>query len=64
MNNFQILLMGRTDTSSITLEWAMFNVLNHPDILNKAKVEMNNLLGHGREQCLMDELDISKLPYL
>ncbi|CAB4314468.1 unnamed protein product [Prunus armeniaca] len=45
-----ILLMGRTDTSSITLEWAMFNVLNHPDILNKAKVEMNNLPGHGREQ--------------
>ncbi|CAL8164619.1 unnamed protein product [Prunus armeniaca] len=61
---FEILLMGRTDTSSITLEWAMFNVLNHPDILNKAKVEMNNLPGHGREQRLMDESDISKLPYL
>ncbi|CAB4284058.1 unnamed protein product [Prunus armeniaca] len=61
---YVILLMGRTDTSSITLEWAMFNVLNHPDILNKAKVEMNNLPGHGREQRLMDESDISKLPYL
>ncbi|KAI5325143.1 hypothetical protein L3X38_034217 [Prunus dulcis] len=59
-----ILLMSRTDTSSITLEWAMFNVLNHPYILNKAKVEMNNLLGHGREQRIMDESDISKLPYL
>lgn len=63
-NNFQILLMGGIDTSSITLEWAMSNLFNHPDILNNAKVKMNNLLGHGQQKNLIDESASSKLQYL
>uniref|UniRef100_A0A803NFI3 Cytochrome P450 n=1 Tax=Cannabis sativa TaxID=3483 RepID=A0A803NFI3_CANSA len=55
-----ILILAGTDTSSATLEWALSNLLNYPDILEKAKAEIDEKIG---EQ-LMDEDDISKLPYL
>ena len=44
-------LLVRTDTSTVTLEWAMSNVLNQPSVLKKVRVEMHNQL--GREK-LMD----------
>lgn len=39
----------------------MSNLLNHPEILKKAKNELDT---HIRQNCLVDELDISKPPYL
>jgi len=53
--------MAGTDTSAITLEWAMANLLNHPKIMKKAKMELDTHIGQNR---LVDEADISKLPYL
>ncbi|CAI0406233.1 unnamed protein product [Linum tenue] len=50
-----------TDTSAVTLEWAMSNLLNHPDILVKAREELDKQIGQER---MVDELDISSLPYL
>uniref|UniRef100_A0A2N9FMR3 Cytochrome P450 n=1 Tax=Fagus sylvatica TaxID=28930 RepID=A0A2N9FMR3_FAGSY len=41
-----------TDTSAVTLEWAMANLLNHPDELQKARVEMDHQIGQEK---LMDE---------
>ncbi|XP_020207381.1 cytochrome P450 81E8 [Cajanus cajan] len=56
-----VMLLAGTDTSSITLEWAMSNLLNHPEILKKAKNELDT---HIRQNCLVDEPDLSKLSYL
>nr|KYP65290.1 Cytochrome P450 81D1 [Cajanus cajan] len=56
----KVMLLAGTDTSAVTLEWAMSNLLNHLEILKKAKNELDIYVGHQ----LVEELDISKLPYL
>lgn len=55
------MLLAGTDTSAVTLEWAMSNLLNHPRILEKSRAELDDQVG---QQKLMDEPDLSKLPYL
>ncbi|KAF8023177.1 hypothetical protein BT93_F0623 [Corymbia citriodora subsp. variegata] len=50
-----------TDTSVVTIEWAMSLLLNHPDVMKKAQAEVDNIVGRDR---LVDEADIHKLPYL
>ncbi|KAK4486122.1 hypothetical protein RD792_008790, partial [Penstemon davidsonii] len=57
---FSMLIAG-TDTSSITIEWAMSLLLNHPDVLEKARRELETQVGFHR---LIDEEDLSNLPYL
>ena len=57
----QVLILAGTDTSSSTLEWVMTNLLNHPDVLKKVTVELDNQIGEDK---LIDESDISKLSYL
>ena len=59
--NAQVLLLAGTDTSAVTLEWAMTNLLNHPDILKKVRDEVDSQIG---EEKLIEESDISKLHYL
>ncbi|XP_058080302.1 cytochrome P450 81Q32-like [Magnolia sinica] len=54
------LLAAGTDTSALTTEWAMSLLLNHPDVLEKAKVELDMHVGPR----LLDESDLAKLPYL
>ncbi|PQQ16713.1 cytochrome P450 81E8 [Prunus yedoensis var. nudiflora] len=56
-----VMLLAGTDTSAVTLEWAMSNLLNHPHALKKARAELDDQLG---QENLVDEPDISKLPYL
>lgn len=55
------MLLGGSDTSAVTLEWTMSNLLNHPSVLQKAKAELDAQVG---QQTLVDEPDLSKLPYL
>ncbi|OMO70601.1 Cytochrome P450 [Corchorus olitorius] len=55
------LLGAGTDTSSITIEWALSILLNHPTVLNKARAEIDDVVGHNR---LVDEPDLARLPYL
>lgn len=57
----QILLMAGTDTSAVTMEWAISLLLNHPEAFNKAKFELDHCVGQAR---LVDEPDISNLTYL
>ncbi|XP_058081045.1 cytochrome P450 81Q32-like [Magnolia sinica] len=49
-----------TDTSALTMEWAMSLLLNHPDVREKAKAELDMHVGPR----LLDESDLAKLPYL
>ncbi|XP_020547583.1 cytochrome P450 81E8-like isoform X2 [Sesamum indicum] len=56
-----VLLIAGTDTSAGTMEWALSLLLNHPHVLKKAQLEIDNHIGHDR---LIDESDIAELPYL
>nr|XP_043611366.1 cytochrome P450 81Q32-like [Erigeron canadensis] len=57
----QVLLSAGTDTSSGTMEWVLSFLLNNPEHLKKAQVEIDTYVGKDR---LLDESDISNLPYL
>ncbi|XP_047332822.1 cytochrome P450 81Q32-like [Impatiens glandulifera] len=59
-NIWEIFITG-TQSSSITIEWAMAALLNHPEKLEKARIEIDSCVGPSR---LVDETDIYKLPYL
>ncbi|KAJ0521122.1 putative 3,9-dihydroxypterocarpan 6A-monooxygenase [Helianthus annuus] len=50
-----------TDTSAITVEWALAELINHPNILKKAVEEIDQVIGKKR---LLQETDIPNLPYL
>ncbi|XP_058080870.1 cytochrome P450 81Q32-like [Magnolia sinica] len=60
MGMIAALLAAGTETSSLTMEWAMSLLLNHPDVLEKAKAELDLQVGPR----LLDESDLAKLPYL
>ncbi|KAH6784355.1 cytochrome P450 [Perilla frutescens var. hirtella] len=55
------LLFAGTDTTAITIEWAMSLLLNNPHILTKAQEELETKIGQQR---LIVEEDLSTLPYL
>ncbi|KAF2302130.1 hypothetical protein GH714_032886 [Hevea brasiliensis] len=55
------IVFAGTESSALTLEWAMSNLLNNPQVLEKAKKELDFEIG---QESLMDESDVSKLPYL
>ncbi|KAL6572957.1 hypothetical protein OROHE_002433 [Orobanche hederae] len=50
-----------TETSVFTTEWAMSLLLNHPQVLQKAKLELDSQVGHRR---LLEEQDLPNLSYL
>ncbi|CAN8266027.1 unnamed protein product [Cochlearia groenlandica] len=56
-----VMILAGTDTSAGTLEWAVSNLVNHPEVLEKAKTEIDEKIGVDR---LIEEQDIAKLPYL
>ncbi|KAL6227418.1 hypothetical protein ACLB2K_001376 [Fragaria x ananassa] len=56
-----VMLLAGTDSSSLTLEWTMSNLLNNPEVLERARAELDAEFGQER---LIDEQDIFKLPYL
>nr|A0A2K9RG08.1 RecName: Full=Labd-13Z-ene-9,15,16-triol synthase, chloroplastic; AltName: Full=Cytochrome P450 76BK1; Short=VacCYP76BK1 [Vitex agnus-castus]AUT77126.1 cytochrome P450 [Vitex agnus-castus] len=55
------LFVGASDTASRTIEWAITELLLHPDILAKAKEELKNVIGENK---LVQESDIPNLPYM
>ncbi|KAH7847553.1 hypothetical protein Vadar_027476 [Vaccinium darrowii] len=55
------MILAGTDTSVVTLEWAMSFFVNHPEVLQKARAEVDAHVGRDR---LIDEHDLHKLPYL
>ncbi|PIN13204.1 Cytochrome P450 CYP2 subfamily [Handroanthus impetiginosus] len=58
---FLDLFLGGTDTTSVALQWAMAELLNHPSSLKKLQDEIDTTVGLNK---LVDESDIPNLPYL
>ncbi|KAG4982580.1 hypothetical protein JHK82_027432 [Glycine max] len=50
-----------TETSATTIEWALAELINHPDIMLKARQEIDSVVGKNR---LVEESDILNLPYV
>lgn len=50
-----------TETTAYTIEWAMAELINHPEIMAKARQEIDSVIGKSR---LVEELDIHNLPYV
>ncbi|KAL0359996.1 UNVERIFIED_CONTAM: Trimethyltridecatetraene synthase [Sesamum radiatum] len=57
----QDLLAGGTDTSATTIEWAVHELLKHPHVIEKAKEELNRVIGRNR---WVEENDFPNLPYI
>ncbi|KOM44988.1 hypothetical protein LR48_Vigan06g029400 [Vigna angularis] len=55
------LIVAGTETSAAALEWAMSRLANHPEVLEKARIELEKHVGEAR---LVEETDIPKLHYL
>ncbi|MED6220422.1 hypothetical protein PIB30_044666 [Stylosanthes scabra] len=55
------MMVAGTETSAITIEWALSNLLNNPQVLEKARMELDNHIGQER---LLEEGDLNKLTYL
>ncbi|XP_015698341.2 cytochrome P450 81Q32-like [Oryza brachyantha] len=56
-----VLLTAGTDTSALTTEWAMAQLLTHPEAMKKARAEIDANVGTAR---LVEEADMASLPYL
>lgn len=55
------MIIAGTDTSIVTIEWAMSLLLNHPNILQKGKLELDSIVGPHR---IVEEQDLSNLKYV
>ncbi|KAH7845950.1 hypothetical protein Vadar_007877 [Vaccinium darrowii] len=56
-----VMILAGTITSAATLEWAMSFLVNYPEVLKKARAEVDSHVGQDH---LIDEQDLNKLPYL
>ncbi|XP_050387386.1 cytochrome P450 CYP82D47-like [Argentina anserina] len=54
-------LLGGTDTTAVTLIWALSLLLNNPGVLKKAQLELDNHVGKERQ---VNESDMKNLIYL
>ncbi|WCJ31288.1 Cytochrome P450 81Q32 [Euphorbia peplus] len=59
---FMDILLAGTESSALTIEWAMSNLLNNPQVLKEAKNEIDKEI--GQEKMLEESDSITKLPYL
>ena len=55
------MICAGTDTSATTMEWALCQLLKHPEVLRKAHEELDEVV--GRERAL-EESDVPKLKYI
>lgn len=53
--------MAGTDTSALTTEWGIAELINHPGVMKKAREEIERVIGKSR---IVEESDIQNLPYL
>ncbi|XP_030539388.1 trimethyltridecatetraene synthase-like [Rhodamnia argentea] len=55
------LIAGGTESSTVSVEWIMCELLKNPRILDKATRELDNVIGRER---WVQEADVASLPYL
>ncbi|KAF9624187.1 hypothetical protein IFM89_008125 [Coptis chinensis] len=55
------LFTAGTDTSSSTVEWAIAELIRHPEVLAKAQAEVDSVVGKDR---FLTEADLIQLPYI
>ncbi|CAI9114967.1 OLC1v1015796C1 [Oldenlandia corymbosa var. corymbosa] len=58
----QVMLIGGTETTAITMEWALSLMLNRASTLRKAHEEIQNRIGKSNR--LIDDSDLNHLPYI
>lgn len=56
----KILLMGGTDIVAITLEWAMLELVRHPNVMQRLQSELDSKLELGQH---IEEDLANQLPY-
>lgn len=57
----QNVFVAGTDTSAVAMEWAMSELINRPLVMEKARQEIDAVIGKSR---IVEESDIVNLPYL
>ncbi|KAG7994708.1 hypothetical protein I3843_01G072400 [Carya illinoinensis] len=57
----QDMIAAATDTSAVTNEWAMAEVIKHPRVLRKIQEELDSVVGPNR---MVSESDLAHLNYL
>lgn len=57
----QDMVVGGTDTTSNSVEFALAEMMNKPHILKKVQQEIDSVIGKDK---IVEESDINKLPYL
>uniref|UniRef100_A0ACD5YEU5 Uncharacterized protein n=1 Tax=Avena sativa TaxID=4498 RepID=A0ACD5YEU5_AVESA len=57
----QDLIAGGTESSAVTVEWALSELLKKPEVFAKATEELDSVIGRGR---WVTEKDIPSLPYI
>ncbi|RLN34399.1 flavonoid 3-monooxygenase [Panicum miliaceum] len=57
----QDLIAGGTESSAVTVEWAISELLKKPEVVAKATEELDRVIGRGR---WVTEKDIPQLPYV
>ncbi|XP_023912603.2 3,9-dihydroxypterocarpan 6A-monooxygenase [Quercus suber] len=50
-----------TNTSAVTTEWGLSELINHPKVMDKARQEIDMVIGKNK---IVEESDIVKLPYM
>ncbi|XP_027356532.1 isoflavone 2'-hydroxylase-like [Abrus precatorius] len=55
------ILVAGSETAATSMEWAFSLLLNHPETMNKVKVEIDSYVGHDQ---LLNESDTTRLKYL
>ncbi|KAL7096922.1 hypothetical protein ACP275_10G110800 [Erythranthe tilingii] len=55
------MLIGGTDTSAVTVNWALTELIRHPQIMNKLQQELDKVVGMGQ---YIEESHLDKLDYL
>jgi cytochrome P450 len=57
----QEVICAGTDTSAVTMEWGLVQLLKNPSAMKKAQDELDNVIGKDR---VVTEDDLQSLPYL
>ncbi|PHU05559.1 Cytochrome 76A2 [Capsicum chinense] len=55
------MFLASSETTSSSVEWAMTDLLRHPEAMDKVKTEISRVVGSNKK---FEESDIDNLPYM